>query len=299
MSLNWPYRFIFTLSEEELRRRRDALDLRGYYAQLSAIAVILIICASRLYYGAFRSKLTARSWWDSSAFKSAAETRRQYLVALSWLGWLLSLSVWNSGDGMLKLVLPISRPWLMVAPDYLHLTKALAHVALSQIPIQILLAPTSFIFASNPTLPSILSYVTSIPQTTLAPYHRLFGRLVIVPLLCGHAMLYLLFYVQVPHPTFGTVFSKRIRDPDVQYGLSGVSCAILILICGRSALWRVRHALNLTSLDVRRRVFYTVHLILVTGFLTLAYLHVAYARVFVLESIGVSLANLACCWLLA
>lgn len=190
-------------------------------------------------------------------------------------------------------------PRLKFATDYLHLTKALAHVALSQLPFQILLAPTSFIFASNATLPSILSYVTSVPQTALAPYHRLFGRLVIVPLLCGHAMLYLMFYVQVPHPVFGTVFSKRIRDPDVQYGLSGVSCAILILIFGRSTLWRLRLAFNLTGLDARRRVFYTVHLTLVAALLILAYLHVVYARVFVLESVGVSLANLACCWLLA
>jgi hypothetical protein len=185
--------------------------------------------------------------------------------------------------------------------DYLHLTKALAHVSLSQLPFQMLVAPASFIFASNPNLPSILSSLTSIPQTTLAPYHRLFGRLVIIPLLCGHGILYLLFYVQSAHPVFGTLLAKRVQDLDVQCGLAGLATAVLVSIFGRSTLWQLRgwRWPSLSRAETRRRVFYIGHLVLVAGLLALAYSHVIYARAFVLEAIGASLANLAYCWLLA
>lgn len=163
-----------------------------------------------------------------------------------------------------------------------------------------LLAPTSFIFTSNPALPSLLSSLTSIPQTTLAPYHRLFGRLIIVPLLCGHGILYLLFYVQSSHPLFGTLLAKRIRDLDVQCGLAALATALLVLIFGRSTLWQLRSLQwpGLRSAEERRRVFYIGHLVLVGALLALAYSHVIYARPYVLEAIGVSIANLVYCWLL-
>lgn len=189
---------------------------------------------------------------------------------------------------------------LMVCSDYLHLTKALAKVSLSQLPFQILLAPTSFIFTANPALPSLLSSLTSIPQTVLASYHRLFGRLIIVPMLCGHGIFYLLFYVQSAHPLFGTLLAKRIRDLDVQCGLAALATALLVLIFGRSTLWQLRSLQwpGLRSAQERRRVFYIGHLVLVGALLALAYSHVIYARPYVLEAIGVSIANLVYCWLI-
>lgn len=184
--------------------------------------------------------------------------------------------------------------------DYLHLTKALGHVSLSQLPFQFLLSPTSFIFTSNPALPSILSVITSIPQPALTPYHRLFGRLIILPLLLSHGALYLLFFAQLKHPDFGTLLVKRIQDLDVQWGLAGLGLALSILLFQRqtpnklgSQRWTMGHLLG-----SRKRTFYVVHLSLVAGMLVAAYFHVIYARVFVLETVGIFLADIVCCWAL-
>lgn len=102
MSLSWPYHFV-SLSEKEIQRRRDVLDLRGYYAQLSALAVIAAISLYRFYRGApTRRAITKRSWWDSPPFQGWTETRRQYTITLLWLLFLLGLSVWNTGDGRFR-----------------------------------------------------------------------------------------------------------------------------------------------------------------------------------------------------
>ncbi|KAL2002334.1 hypothetical protein VTN02DRAFT_162 [Thermoascus thermophilus] len=276
MPMSWPYRFK-SVSPAEVQHRRDVLNLRGYYAQSSALVVIFGIFVYRNY---FRKDSTRRakkiSWWDSPPFQGWTETRRQYFITLLWLGWLLSLSVWNTGD------------------DYLHFTKALGHVSLSQLPFQFLLSPTSFIFTSNPALPSILSVMTSIPQPALTPYHRLFGRLVVLPLLLGHGALYLLFFAQSSHPDFGTLLMKRVQDPDVQWGLAGLGLALSVLLFQR----RTPRTLG-SLLGYRKRTFYVVHLSLVAGMLAAAWFHVIYARVFVLEAVGIFLANIACCWALA
>ncbi|KAH8692845.1 hypothetical protein BGW36DRAFT_385245 [Talaromyces proteolyticus] len=273
-----PYRFIMSLSDQELQHRRYVLDLKGQYAQISALVLLGVLYLSR-----FRSnsKTIRKTWWDAPAIKGSSETRKQYAVTLSWLAWLISIAVWRSGD------------------DYIHLTKALGHVGLSQLPFLVLLAPTSFLFSSKLALSAIVSSLTLIPQTTLTAYHRLLGRLVIVPLICSHATLFLLFYVQVPHPEFGTLFAKRVRDPDVQFGLAATLFAILVLVFSRSRIWKLRTTRVSSRSSGRSQLFYIVHLALVSVFFVLAYSHVVYARPFVLEAIGVSLANLMCCRLLA
>ncbi|PCH07473.1 Hypothetical protein PENO1_011580 [Penicillium occitanis (nom. inval.)] len=295
----WPYRFIFSVSDEELQRRRNTLDSRGQYAQFSA----LILLGAFFLYGLGRrtrfEQNKGKSWWDTPAIRGGSETRKQYAVTLSWLLWLVSLSIWRTGDGEFLLSTRLGNIWLTIQQDYIHLTKALGHVGLSQLPFLVLLAPTSFIFTSNSTLPSIISYLTSIPQPSLTAYHRLLGRFVIVPLVCSHAALFLLFYIQVPYPVFGTLFAKRIRDPDVQYGLAGTSFAILILVLGRANVWKLRNLISISSPESRRQLFYVVHFVLVSIFFGLAYSHVRYARPFVLEAIGASVVNLAVCKLLA
>ncbi|CRG85785.1 Beta-1,2-xylosyltransferase 1 [Talaromyces islandicus] len=226
----WPYRFIMDVSEEELQRRREVLDLKGQYAQISALTVVGLLCILKVCgNNNSSSRHTAKTWWDKPAKSGASETRKQYAVTLLWLAWLTGISVWSAGD------------------DYIHLTKALGQVGLSQLPFLVLLAPTSFLFASNLALPSIVSLLTSIPQTTLTAYHRLLGRFVIVPLLCGHAGFFLNFYLQVAHPVFGSLFNKRVQDQDVQYGLAATTFAILVLVFGRSRLWRLRGLLTILT----------------------------------------------------
>ncbi len=71
--------------------------------------------------------------------------------------------------------------------DYLHLTKRFGAIAVSQFPIQYLLAlkslnPFAFVFQSS--------------HEQVNRWHRVLGRL-IYALLCMHAMLYLNYFIQM------------------------------------------------------------------------------------------------------
>jgi hypothetical protein len=182
-------------------------------------------------------------------------------------------------------------------PDYLHLTKALGHVAISQLPFQVLMSPVWYISAYRPTSPSLLSILTTIPQSTLTPFHRLFGRVVLSPLLIAHATLYLSFFVQSSHPEFSSLLAKRIRDLDVQWGLCGIVTTIFIHLLARpQGSTSGLRAMKPLSIHMRRQVFYIVHVLLVAALCLAAYCHVAQARTFVLETLGAFALNLACCW---
>lgn len=110
MSISWPYHFI-TLSEAEQERRRELLDQRGSYAQIASVVAIILIRIIQTSSTpsesddsqAPRRRRKPRSWLDLPLFPEWMETRRQYLFCGLWLIWLLGLSVWSSGDGMLTL----------------------------------------------------------------------------------------------------------------------------------------------------------------------------------------------------
>lgn len=104
MSLSWPWHFA-PVAAADKQQRRDLLDLRGYIAQCSVIAVVFAIRLYRSYAGHSgyavkeRTQRRQQSWWDLPPLPGWTDTRKQYLVCLAWLGWLLGLSVWRSGDG--------------------------------------------------------------------------------------------------------------------------------------------------------------------------------------------------------
>lgn len=175
-------------------------------------------------------------------------------------------------------------------PDYLHLTKSLSHVALSQLPVQAVMAPASYI-TSRPTSPSFLSALTTVPQSSLTPYHRLFGRVVLAPLLLSHGSLYLSFFAQSAHPDFPSLLAKRVNDPDVQWGIGALSMIISVLLFTRpKGGWKLR---STGSSQSDRRVFYVVHVLLVAGFCAAAYSHVVHARGFVLQTLAGFAVNMA------
>lgn len=309
----WPYHFV-SPSEEEKLRRRELLDLRGSFAQWS---VIVVIVALRLYQSWATTQISGASasnprrgpssWWDRPLVAGWIETRRQYLVCGLWLLWLLSLSVWSSGEGMdcprcvsdarTMGVKGLQYTYMDIA-DYLHLTKALGHVALSQVPLQVLMSPAAYISTSNPSASSIFSFLTSIPQASVTPYHRLFGRMVISPLLFGHATLYLLFFVQSSHPEFGSLIFKRVRDFDVQCGLLALSTTILLLIFvrprGVARKGGAQAQAGTGSLQDRRRTFYIGHVFLVVVLGVAAYSHVAHAQKYMIQALGVFVVNAVC-----
>jgi hypothetical protein len=158
------------------------------------------------------------------------------------------------------------------------------------------MSPT-FYLTTKPMSPSTMSFLTTISQPALTPYHRLFGRLVLSPLLIGHAVFYLNFFAQSGHPDFSSLLAKRIQDSDVQWGLGGLTLVILILLFVRplrTAFWV--QAWPASSIKTRRQVFYYVHVVLVAALCIAAYCHVPQARIFVIEALVASTINSVCCW---
>ncbi|KAL4997288.1 hypothetical protein BDV10DRAFT_169718 [Aspergillus recurvatus] len=283
MSSPWPWHFV-AVSDAEKQHRRELLSLRGYYAQLS---ILLGIVLFRVYIALFplgqqqlrpNRRPQRKSRLDAPLFSGWFETWRQYSVCLLWLTWLLGLSMWRTGD------------------DYLHLTKALGHVGLSQLPLQVAMSP-AFYVTSTPRASSLLSVLTSVPQPTVTAYHRLFARTVISPLFFGHAILYCAFFLQSSHPDFSSLFFKRILDLDVQLGVIAITAAVAIMAFARP-LGKTGRIWKGTVID-RRRAFYSVHLLLVGLLCLAAYFHVAQAKAFVLESLVIFVVNLGCCYMTA
>lgn len=136
------------------------------------------------------------------------------------------------------------------------------------------------------------------PQATVTPYHRLFGRIVISPLLFGHATLYLLFFVQSSHPEFGSLLAKRVNDFDVQCGLLAVSVAFLLLVFvrprGAARKGGVQTPSATGSMQDRRRSFYYVHIFLVVLLCVAAYYHVSQAQKYMMQALGAFVINGAC-----
>lgn len=188
--------------------------------------------------------------------------------------------------------------YLHALADYLHLTKALSHVALSQVPLQVLMSPAAYISTSKPSASSIFSFLTSIPQATVTPYHRLFGRMVISPLLFGHATLYLLFFVQSSDPEFGSLLAKRINDLDVQCGLLALFTAIVLLLFARPRAVARREGgqaqAKTAPMPDQRRSFYYGHISLVLLLCVAAYYHVAHAQKYMLQALGAFVINAVC-----
>lgn len=177
--------------------------------------------------------------------------------------------------------------------DYLHLTKALGRVGLSQLPLQVLMSPA---YISRPTASSVLSLLTGIPQPVLTPYHRLFGR-VVVSLLLSHAALYTLFFVQSSHPEFGILLFKRVQDLDVQFGLAAIFSAVLLVLFVRPASQKGLQAwLVQGTIQERRKMFYFGHVSLVILLCVMAYSHVQQAQKYMLQTLAASVFNWVCCW---
>lgn len=182
--------------------------------------------------------------------------------------------------------------------DYYHLTKALGHVALSQVPLQVLMSPAAYISKSKPSAPSVFSFLTSVPQGTVTPYHRVFGRVVISPLLLGHATLYLQMFAQSSHPDYSSLLAKRVRDFDVQCGLLAVTAviALLLFVRPRAVLQKgeIRARSASKSIQERRRYFYIGHVLFVAVLGTAAYFHVAQAQKYMSQALGAFALNGLC-----
>ena len=157
------------------------------------------------------------------------------------------------------------------------------------------MSPASYI-SSKPTSPSFISILTTIPQSSLTPYHRLLGRVIIAPLLISHATLYISFFAQSSHPDYPSLLDKRVLDSDVQWGFGAVSMVIFVIffvrpLGKRSWMWKGE------SIREDRWSFYLGHLMLVGALGGAAWCHVKHARPFVLEALIGALVNVLCWWI--
>jgi hypothetical protein len=163
------------------------------------------------------------------------------------------------------------------------------------------MSPAAYI-SSKPTASSVLSILTGIPQPSLTPYHRLFGRIVISPLLLTHATLYMLFFVQSSHPEFGTLLAKRVQDLDVQCGMVAIFSAVLLFLFSRprgiAKSSGIQSWLVQGSLQERRRMFYFGHVSLVILLGVAAFFHVKQAQRYVMQTLWASVLNGVCSWVI-
>ncbi|OAP61226.1 hypothetical protein AYL99_03427 [Fonsecaea erecta] len=248
------YSMALTLTASELEERRHQLNRAGFHAWLSPIVLMV---ATYLYRRCFRPALfpskspSSPSPVQLSLRRAAWILQTTYipefgplwiqLLGLMYAAWLLYLTFRNTGD------------------DYMHLTKAFGHVAISQLPVHYLLA-------LKDTTYSPFRWATSLTHERLNPVHRLFGRIV-HGFLAAHAVLYLRFFV-----TMG-LLPKRIKDPDVR--------------CGILAFWMFNFLGLLSIPAVRRRMyhvlFYRSHVLLSGFVIPVLWAHVPYTRLYVAQ----------------
>lgn len=198
--MSWPWE-IYALDAAEKEARRHSLDRYAAYAQLSALVPIAIVVLYRLgswsikrfssprevdylavptspalkqtresKVGSWAGAARKVAWWlgEDVVFLGVNWGQRdQILAGVGWTVWLVFLCIIGTGK------------------DYLHLTKRFGSVALSQLPMQYLLALKSI----NP-----VAFALGSSHEQVNRWHRVLGW-VIYFLLIAHACLYLNFYV--------------------------------------------------------------------------------------------------------
>lgn len=252
------YQLSIPLSPRELEHRRQNLDRVGLTAWTLPICLLVFIYCWRRLVSVLRPRHTTKEKTKSPGF---------VCLNLRRLSWLLSNPVSFSDFGDIRAHLSgfaygICLLYLATrgtAPDYMHLTKSLAQVAVSQLPLQFLLA------IKSPTSP--IQTATGLSHELLNGHHRLMGRIIHLMLTC-HGILYLNFFVR------SGFLSKRVKDWDVQLGI---------------ASFGVLNVLTLLALPaVRRRayhvLFYRSHIVLTVLLLLLIWFHVPYTRPYVLQA---------------
>ncbi|UKZ76354.1 hypothetical protein TrVFT333_004056 [Trichoderma virens FT-333] len=284
--MSWPYHFL-TLSKEDVLVRRHTIDHYAHIAHLSALApaviailVRLVLRAARLLLrlgrdggdrgryshipgspsvkaqrssaiGALAARWRAVVWWlgDDVVLGGVSWGQRdEWVLGLVWTGWLLLLCVLETGE------------------DYLHLTKRFGTIAISQLPIQYLLA----LKALNP-----YAYAFSSSHEHINRYHRTLGR-VIYALIITHIIFYNVFFI------LSGIWLKRFFAPVVFCGvLAALSFDGLIA----TALVRVR--------QYSYRLFFVTHLAVALLAPVLLFFHAHSTRFYAAESIVVFLVDIA------
>ncbi|KAL9592916.1 MAG: hypothetical protein Q9179_006252 [Wetmoreana sp. 5 TL-2023] len=269
-----PFIYSFTSpNEAQLQRRRHLLDFYGQFAQLSALALLLLVqipLLVRAVKSRFRSTLSSNPRKEhpspvvSRFGKRFVNTEKTDIPRWRRLEWLLDGQIAQGwGTWRLLLTATLWTIWLFILAtghtghDYLHLTKRFGIIGASQLPLHYLLALKSW---------SPVCYLTRLSHEELNPYHRALGRILLL-FFSLHASFYLNFYVQKG------LLLKRIQDQDVILGLLAIAS---FLILGITALARIR--------EKKYFLFFTIHVLTSICVLPILYFHVSHIRPYILES---------------
>lgn len=243
------------LNATQIETRRKLLDEAGFQAYITPIIILVGIWASPKVTG-------AQSKNDGHA--SAWSRRLRWTLNNTYMQEFGPLQVQILG--ILYAAFLVFRTAHQTGNDYMHVTKAFGHVAVSQLPLQYMLA------MKYPNSPITLA--TGLTHERLNAYHRLAGR-IIHALIASHAVLYLRFFA------VKGLLTKRIMDWDVRLGVM--------------AFWTMNFLGILAIPPIRRQVyhavFYRSHVILTAILPVVLWFHVPYTRIYVAQAILFALAN--------
>jgi NAD(P)H-flavin reductase len=149
--------------------------------------------------------------------------------------------------------------------DYLHFTKRFGIVAVSQLPVQYLMAlkymnPFAWLFQSS--------------HEQINKWHRVLGR-IIFTMLCLHMVFYLNFFVGMG------LFKEKMTSPVV---LAGVVAMFLLNMLNTTAMLATRRASYIT--------FFLVHLVVAFALPPLLFFHARPARLYLAEAFVVFVVDL-------
>jgi NAD(P)H-flavin reductase len=253
---------------DELALRRKQLDQAGFEAWVTPTFILLHIYISRRLAPSFPSSLKnkdlnvpshleflgRRLTWvlQSSPFPEYGPLFLN-IFAVVYLSYVFYVATKNTGN------------------DYLHLTKALGHVAISQLPLHYLLAMKS------PTSP--LTLATAWTHERLNSVHRLLGRIVAI-LAFSHATLYLKFFLDKG------LLRKRLGDWDVRLGLMAFTLVALMSLL----------ALPMVRKRAYYRGFYVGHVLGSALLLVVLWAHMRWTRRYVVQAACFWVANILLRW---
>lgn len=256
------YEFV-SLTPEQVEARRKLLDQAGLRAHMLPIVILLAIYISR------KASSLVSNKSDSSPRNQLAGVQLQ----ISRAKWILS-NTYVAEFGQLHVqIFGLTYAAILLyiifkgtGKDYMHVTKAFGHVAVSQLPYQY------WFSLKHPKSPITLA--TGLTHERLNAYHRLFGRITHA-LLATHAILYIWFFIAI------NVLAKRLNDWDVRYGLMAIWTLNFL---GLLAIGPVRQ-------KVYHKVFYQSHVVLSIVLPVVIWLHVPYTRKYMAEAIFVWIGN--------
>ncbi|KAL2752132.1 hypothetical protein ACRALDRAFT_1078195 [Sodiomyces alcalophilus JCM 7366] len=267
--MGWPYQFL-SLTREQIQLRRESLDYYAFWAHLTGYMPILAALAFRVgkrlltsswgsglknrrrsVKGDWQTQVRRLQWWlDDDVYLGGENVgkRQQWVLGTLWFLWLFAFCVMGTGK------------------DYMHFTKRLGMIAVSQFPLQYLLALKSF---------SPVAWALGSSHEALNSYHRTLAQ-VINALLSLHAVFYLNYFIQVG------ILRRRLFAPIVFAGVLAFLCLTAMLTTASASLRRRSY-----------RLFFLTHLFAAFTIPALIYYHAPSARSYVVAGLGVLLVDLA------